>query len=105
MTKKNENKKKEKTLIIDLSIPQDFEGEHITQIDLSSLNELSADDLAYCEGLFQQMGNVDPTKEFNMRYCMIVAHRATGKPLEFFNGLKAKNAIKIKTVISNFLYD
>lgn len=42
--------------------------------------------------------------ETNLEYAMIIAASATGTPVEFFKGLKPRDAIKIKTKVTNFFF-
>ena len=39
-----------------------------------------------------------------MGYCELLAARVTGKPLEFFQRLPARDAIALKSKIVGFLY-
>ena len=55
--------------------------------------------------MFSIGSNVDLVKETNITYCLLIAQRATGLPIEFFKTLKAGNAIKVKNVVAAFLYE
>lgn len=92
------------SFIIQLPRPQIFDGKTYTELDLSGLEDLTTEDLDTAEKLFQSLGYTDPAKEFNSKFCLIIAHLATGLSFEFFNSLKLPSAIKIKTVVSRFLY-
>ena len=39
-----------------------------------------------------------------MTYCVLLAQRVSKLPLEFFNDLPARDAIQLKTLVTNFLY-
>ena len=92
------------SFVVPFPRPQDFEGKTYKELDLSGLEDLTTVDLTSCEQMFMKAGLSDPTKEFNTTFCMLVAHKATGLPLEFFNSLKIPNATAIKSVVSSFLY-
>lgn len=89
--------------IIKFNAPYTFEGTEYKEIDLSGLEELNTNDLANADRIFIQKGLTDPIKEINVTYCIIIAAIASKKPLEFFEKLKAPDAIKIKTAVSGFL--
>ena len=40
----------------------------------------------------------------SLTFCTYLAQRVAKLPLEFFTGLPAKEAIKLKTLVTNFLY-
>lgn len=103
-TTKNQEQGRVMSFVVQLPIPQEFEGKTYSKIDLSGLRDLNTADMGRAEQLFQTFGYTDPAKEFNTQFCMIVAHFATGLPFEFFNQLKLPNCIRIKTVVSGFLY-
>ncbi len=99
-------KKQTKTVSFTVKFPRshEFEGQTYTELDLSGLEDLTEADLAQCEREFIRMGFVDTTKEFNSRYCILIAQKATCKPIEFFTSLKLPNVIALKGVISAFLF-
>jgi len=84
--------------------PYRFEGQEYTEIDLSGVTEAKTSTLIQADKLFLSKGFVDALKEVNVQYCMIVASLTTEKPIEFFENLRANEAIKIKNVISGFLF-
>ena len=43
-------------------------------------------------------------QEMSLTFCTYLAQRVAKLPLEFFTGLPAKEAIKLKTLVTNFLY-
>lgn len=88
-----------------LSKPYVFEGEEYTEIDMQGLHELKAKDLSEVDKIFVARGNNIALSGLNHDYAMIVAHRVAGKPIEFFEGLPAKDATALKTMVIDFLYD
>ena len=105
MTKKTKEETNEVSFIVEFTRPHIFEGKEYKELDLSGLDDLTADDLSYCDKMFAAGRNADPIKETNTLYCLLLAQRATDLPIEFFKTLKAGNAIKIKNVVSAFLYE
>ena len=87
--------------------PYRFEGEVYQGIDLSGLEDLSAADIEACERRAVQRGDdsmmVNPVKESNLIYCEEIAARATGKPVEFFRQLPAREMNKIKYAVMGFM--
>lgn len=102
MTKKQENIV---SFIVQFVKPHEFEGKEYKEIDLSGLDDLTTEDMSWAENMFAQMRMADAMKEFNTTFCLLIAHRATGLPLEFFKTLKISNAIRIKAVVSAFLFE
>ena len=108
MTKKLETQTHAENVVsftVKFARPHFFEGKEYTEIDLSGLDDLTAEDLSYCEGMFAQMKQADPMKEFNTTFCLLVAQRATNLPFEFFSTLKISNATRIKATVSGFLFE
>lgn len=95
-------------LKISLSTPVDFEGETVSEIDLSGMENWNCEDLIKVKKEFEGMMGTDITPssvmlpESNLEYCSIVAAEATGKPVELFKVLKAKDALKVRTAVINF---
>lgn len=90
--------------LIKFNKPHLFEGNEYTEIDLSDIEELTANKLKEADKIFMSNGMADPVKELNVSYCLIIASLITGKPLEFFGDLKANEAMKIKNIVSDFLF-
>lgn len=85
--------------------PYEFEGTFYSEVDLSGIEDISGARLSQIEKIFYKMGNTPTVVEMNMEYAMIIAHHVTPYPLAFFEGLPAKEAVKIKYVVSDFLLD
>ena len=95
MAKKNE-------YIIKLEKPYTFEGTEYNEIDLSGLEKLTVKDLVEAEKQFTASGQAAAVAEMSIGYAAIVAVMVTKKPVEFFNGLPAKEGVKVKTMVSSF---
>lgn len=94
-------------MILTFKKPYKFEGKEYASIDLSGLDDLSAGDLEVCERRAVRRGDeslmVNPVKESNLIYCEEVAARATGKPVEFFRQLPAREMNKVKYAVMGFM--
>lgn len=93
-------------LILRFSKPYKFDGREYTEVDLSGLEDVTA-------GALENVGKIVSKKnpgmnpallEMSMPFCNYLAQRVAGLPLEFFAGLPAKEAIKLKAMVTNFLY-
>jgi hypothetical protein len=94
--KKNEN-------VIELKKTYKFEGEEIKELDFSSLEELTAEDLIEADKIFSTSGQLSPVNELALGFNLIVASKATNKPIEFFHTLSAPDALKVKNKVMAFL--
>lgn len=92
--------------IIEFDNPFSFEGESYNKIDLEKLDNLLAEDLVKIDKMYTKEGNIIlTTSEMTLQYAIITASYVTGLPIEFFNKLPAKEAKKIKQVITNFFFN
>lgn len=91
-------------LVLRFKKPYSFEGETYTEVDLSGLEDLSAADLCKVGKMVKKTDGVDPIAEMSLPYAIFMAARVTGKPLEFFQQLPAREAVKLKTLVAGFLY-
>ena len=91
-------------LVLRFQKPYSFEGETYTEVDLSGLEDLSAADLCKVGKMVKKIDGVDPIAEMSLPYAIFMAARVTGKPLEFFQQLPAREAIKLKNLVAGFLY-
>lgn len=93
-----------KTRIITFSKPYTFECIQHKEIDLSRLDDLSTDDLLTAERIYTKAGGSAINPETTLLYSIILAHIASGVPLEFFGQLPAKESMKIKKEVFSFFY-
>ena len=86
--------------------PYKFGGMEYTEVDLSGLEDVTA-------GVLENVGKIAAKKnpgmnpalqEMSLTFCTCLAQRVAKLPLEFFTGLPAKEAIKLKALVTNFLY-
>lgn len=91
-------------LVLRFKKPYSFEGETYTEVDLSGLENISAADLCKVGKMVKKIDGVDPIAEMSLPYAIYMAARVTGKPIEFFQQLPAREAIKLKNLVAGFLY-
>ena len=93
-------------LVLRFGKPYKFGGQEYTEVDLSGLEDVTA-------GALENVGKIAAKKnpgmnpalqEMSLTFCTYLAQRVAKLPLEFFTGLPAKEAIKLKTLVTNFLY-
>lgn len=90
--------------IVKLTKTYQFEGETISEIDMSGLENLTANDMIKANKVLQAAGTVTVMPEANLEYALIVAASATGRPVEFFRGLVPRDAMKIKNAVTSFFF-
>ena len=83
----------EESLILKFRKPYMFEGKEYTEVDLSAMGKIMT-----------KLGIVNPVAEMTVDYAIYMAARASGKPVEFFKGLPPKEGIKLKNMVTGFLY-
>lgn len=94
-------------LKIKLKKPYTFEDQkEIREIDLSGLEEMTAQDLMRAEKLSATVNGADftPVKEMTLGYCLALASVACKQPIEFMMGLPGPVAIAVKNNVTSFLY-
>ena len=93
-------------LVLRFGKPYKFGGQEYTEVDLSGLEDVTA-------GVLENVGKIAAKKnpgmnpalqEMSLTFCTCLAQRVAKLPLEFFTGLPAKEAIKLKALVTNFLY-
>ncbi|MFC4403321.1 phage tail assembly protein [Gracilibacillus xinjiangensis] len=89
--------------VVEFKNPYTFEGEEFSKIDLSGLENLSTKDLIEADKQFNTSGQMALMNEMTTGYSCIVASKATGKPVEFFEGLPAGEGLKLKNTVMGFL--
>lgn len=94
----------EESLILKFRKPYMFEGKEYTEVDLSAMEDMTAEDLCAMGKIMTKLGIVNPVAEMTVDYAIYMAARASGKPVEFFKGLPPKEGIKLKNMVTGFLY-
>ena len=93
-------------LVLRFGKPYKFGGMEYTEVDLSGLEDVTA-------GVLENVGKIAAKKnpgmnpalqEMSLTFCTCLAQRVAKLPLEFFEKLPAREAIKLKTMVTGFLY-
>ena len=90
---------------VTFSKPYIFEDDKYDGIDMSCLDNLTTQDLGDIEKKFYKLGVVSFNPENTATYAKLVAQKATGLPIEFFDQLPIKEMLKIKNRVVNFFYN
>lgn len=84
--------------------PYKFEGETYEGVDLSGLEDLSAHDMIATQRAMERSGSINMIPEMSLEYACIFASKATKLPVEFFQWLPPREAIKVKNRVTSFFY-
>jgi hypothetical protein len=94
----------EESLVLKFRRPYKFEGVEYGEVDLSGLEDMTAADLCAVERILKKKGIVDPLMEMSLPMACQLASRASGKPVEFFEQIPAREATRLKNLVTGFLY-
>ena len=97
-----EKVKEPENFIIRFEKPYTFEHKTYAGVDLSGLNNLCSKDIWKINRSYRNAGNIGLLQEMDAEYTARVAARASGMPIEFFEGLSLPDMFKIKSMVSNF---
>lgn len=90
--------------LIKFNKPYKFEGAEYKDVDLSKLEEITAQDLIDANRMYLTQTSMPAISEADIYYTFLIASGITGKPLNFFEKLPAREGMKVKRVISDFLF-
>ena len=90
--------------VLKLSKTYNFEGEEISTVDLSGLDNVSANQMIQAQKMITKSGNTTALLETNIEYLLILASFASGRPIEFFKKLNAKDVVKVKNRVTGFFF-
>lgn len=91
--------------LVKFSQPYTFEGKEYTEIDLSVIENIDAEQLCEAEKMFETGGNFSALKEMNLAYALTVAAVVTQMPIEFYKKLPGKDALKVKNAVSSYFFN
>ena len=94
----------ENKYLIKFRKPFVWEDNTYTEIDMSGLEDLSAKDMIAAQRIMERSGSINVLPEMSLEYACIFASKATKMPVEFFQALPPKEAIKVKNKVTNFFY-
>ncbi len=94
----------ENQYLIIFNKPYKFEDNTYTKIDLSGLDDLKASDMIAANKVVDRSGSFSFLPEMSLQYACIIAAKATKMPIEFFNGLHPREAVKVKNKVVSFFF-
>jgi len=94
----------ENSMVITFSRKYNYEGEEYGQVDLSGLEDMTATDMIAANKILEKSGSFSFLPEMSLEYACIISARATKMPLEFFQRLHPRDAIKVKNKVTSFFY-
>ncbi|MDR0924296.1 MAG: phage tail assembly protein [Hungatella sp.] len=92
------------TVIVKLYDSYTFDGVEIKEIDLSGLYDMTAEDMFAVDEQMRRRGYSGQNPEITRLYALLTAARINHKPWEWCNRMKARDAVRIKNVVSGFFY-
>ncbi len=81
-----------------------WEDETYEGVDLSGMEDLSARDMIQAQRIMEKSGSINVLPEMSLEYACIFASKAAKMPVEFFQALPPKEAVKVKNRVTNFFY-
>lgn len=92
------------SMILTFAKPYQFEGQTYNEVDLSGMEDTTGGDLSAVGKILTKKGIVAPVPEMTMEFSQYMAARVSRLPVEFFMGLPSREAIKLKNLVTGFLY-
>lgn len=90
--------------IIELTRTYDFEGQKISQLDFSGLEDITAANMIKANRIATATGNSSILPEQDLYHTLLIGADVTGLPIEFFKQLRPRDAIKVKNMVTTFFY-
>ena len=90
--------------VLKLSKTYNFEGEEVSTVDLRGLDDVTAGQMIQAQKMITKSGNITGLLETNIEYLLILASFASGRPIEFFKQLNAKDVVKVKNRVTGFFF-
>ena len=103
-TAEDDQEGQEISLVLKFRNPYVFEGEEYTEVDLSGLEDTTAADLSAVGKILAKQGFISPVPEMSMEFTLYMAARVAKLPIEFFRGIPTREGIKLKNIVTGFLY-
>lgn len=95
----------EDSLVIKFKKPFTFEQKEYEEIDLTGLDDLTAQDMVSVDRILKRHSSgIDVMPEVSMEYALNLAAKAAKQPIEFFQALPPREAMKVKNRIMGFLF-
>lgn len=99
-----EAEEEENEYVVTFRKPFVWEDNTYESVDLSGMEDLSARDMIQAQRVMEKSGSINVLPEMSLEYACIFASKASGLPVEFFQALPPKEAIKVKNKVTNFFY-
>ena len=96
----------ENDYLVELSKTYEFEGQNISELDFSPVEDLKFRDL---DNLIKTAKKQDKTlsdimPEMSLSFTKVLAQKVCNLPFEFFEGLNISDAKKLNNAVISFLY-
>lgn len=104
-TKIEETAMEQKETDLVLSRAYKFEGQTYEKLDLSGMEDLTAQDMIDASRYMRRIGFSNMDEEMDLPYALFMAARVTNMPIEFFDALKPYDAIRIRGRMLRFFYN
>jgi len=90
--------------LVKFNKPYEFEGQEYNDLDLSKLEEITSQDLIDANRMYLTQTSMPAISEADIYFTLLIASSVTGKPLNFFEKLPAREGMKVKRIVSDFLF-
>lgn len=107
ITEIGENRAKavsDKKKILELVRTYPFEGEEISSLDFSGIENLTAENMIRANNIMENSGLSATVPENTMYYALIIAADATGMPIEFFKKLRPRDAVNVRRMVTRSFF-
>lgn len=94
----------DKKKILELVRTYPFEGEKISSLDFSGIENLTAENMIRANMIMEDSGVASTVPENTMYYALIIAAEATGIPIEFFKKLRPKDAVNVRRMVTRSFF-
>lgn len=81
-----------------------YDGVEVKEIDLSGLYDMTAEDMFAVDDQMRRRGYSGSNPEITRLYALLTAARINHKAWEWCNTMKARDAVRIKNIVSGFFY-
>lgn len=87
-----------------LSRTYKFDGEEISTLHFSGLEDITARDMIRANNIMMDNGTNVVIPENTLYFALIIASDTTGLPLEFFMQLTPRDAMSVRRFVSNYFF-
>ena len=84
--------------------PFTWEDKVYEGVDLSGMEDMSARDMIQAQRAMEKSGSINVLPEMSLEYACIFASKAAKLPVEFFQALPPKEAVKVKNRVTSFFF-